>query len=100
MNPVKVTTSATRPTMMVASALISGVTPKRTLEKISIGRVVAPGPDKKLAITTSSKEKANANSQLEKRDGAIKGSVITKKTLKGLAPKSWAASSREISKSW
>ncbi len=32
-------------------ALISGFTPMRTLEKTSIGKVVAPGPETKLAIT-------------------------------------------------
>lgn len=49
--------------MMDARALISGFTPIRTLEKTSIGSVVAPGPDTKLAITRSSSESVNASSQ-------------------------------------
>ena len=87
------------PTMILARALISGLTPKRILEKINIGRVVAPGPDKKLAITRSSRDKAKDKSQLETRAGAIRGRVIIIKTLKGFAPRSKAASSNETSKS-
>ncbi len=49
----------------VASALISGLTPMRTLAKTSIGKVVAPGPATKLAITRSSSDSVNASSQPE-----------------------------------
>ena len=35
---------ATSSTMMVASAFTSGLTPSRTLEKMTIGRVLEPGP--------------------------------------------------------
>src|SRR5210317_1184500 len=55
----------------VASALISGETPSFTFEKISIGRVVAPGPETKLAITTSSSDRVKASSQPEISAGVI-----------------------------
>ena len=42
--------SATRVTSTVARALISGLTPRRTLEYTTIGSVEAPGPETKLAI--------------------------------------------------
>ena len=51
--------------MSVARALISGLTPMRTLEKTSIGKVVAPGPETKLAITRSSSDSVKASSQPE-----------------------------------
>ena len=82
-----------------AKAFNSGVTPNLTLEKTKIGRVVAPGPAMKLAITTSSREIAKASSQPAIIDGKIMGRVILKKTVEGLAPRSMAASSREISNS-
>ena len=49
----------------VASALMSGDTPSFTFEKISIGKVVLPGPETKLAITRSSSESVNASNQPE-----------------------------------
>ena len=39
---------------MAASALISGATPNLTFEKITIGNVLAPGPETKLEMTRSS----------------------------------------------
>ena len=39
------TATVTIPTMMVASAFTSGETPRRTFEKTTIGRVLAPGPE-------------------------------------------------------
>ena len=80
---------------IVANALMSGETPKRTLEKISIGSVVAPGPETKLAITRSSNDKVNDKSQPETIAGKIIGKVISHNTLSGLAPKSMAASSSD-----
>ena len=65
---------------MVASALISGVTPSLTFEKITIGKVELPGPLTKLAITRSSKLRVKASSQAATTAGAIIGSVIEKKT--------------------
>ena len=46
-----------------ASALMSGVTPSFTFEKMYIGSVLAPGPDTKLAMTRSSSDSVNASSQ-------------------------------------
>ena len=64
---------------MVASALISGVTPRRTLEKTTIGRVELPGPLTKLAMTRSSKLSVKARSHAAITAGAITGRVIEKK---------------------
>ncbi len=89
----------TIPTIIVAKAFNSGVTPVRTLENTKIGKVVAPGPAKKLAITTSSSDKAKDNSQPANKEGEIIGKVILKNTVEGLAPRSIAASSSDMSKS-
>src|SRR5690606_7392171 len=62
----------------VARALISGDTPIRTDENTTIGKVVAPGPDTKLAITKSSSDKVNASNHPDTSAGAITGNVITK----------------------
>lgn len=83
----------------LASALISGFTPMRTLENTSIGNVVAPGPETKLAITRSSSDRVNASIQPEISAGAIIGKVMTKNTFSGGAPRSIAASSIERSTS-
>src|SRR5690554_1131408 len=85
--------------MMVANALISGDTPIRTDENTTIGKVVAPGPDTKLAITRSSSDKVNASNQPDTNAGAITGSVITKKVFSGVQPRSMAASSMDKSTS-
>ncbi|KZP90794.1 spermidine/putrescine ABC transporter permease [Enterobacter chengduensis] len=61
--PLKVFFIITLP--MIMPAVISGLTPMRTLEKTSIGSVVAPGPETKLAITRSSSDSVNASSQPE-----------------------------------
>ena len=74
--------------MTVASALISGVTPSRTLEKISIGSVVDPGPETKLAMTTSSSDSVKDSSQPEIMAGAIVGTVTSKNTRSGRPPRS------------
>ena len=76
---------------------MSGLTPSRTLEKITIGSVLEPGPATKLVITRSSSDSVNASSQPEISAGAMIGSVITKNTLAGRAPRSIAASSSESS---
>ena len=86
-------------TITVAKAFNSGVTPVLTLEKTNIGKVVAPGPAKKLAMTTSSNESAKASNHPAISDVAINGKVILKNTVEGLAPKSIAASSIDLSKS-
>src|SRR5690606_33505053 len=76
----------------LATALISGFTPRRTAENTSIGRVVAPGPATKLASTRSSSDRAKDIMAPAARDGAIIGMVIRKNTFNGLAPRSMAAS--------
>lgn len=80
---------------IVANAFISGETPSRTLENINIGRVVAPGPETKLAMTRSSKDRVNDKSHPEIIAGNIIGRVMSHKTRSGLAPKSIAASSND-----
>ncbi len=60
----------------VAKALILGETPIRTEENTTIGKVVAPGPDVKLAMTKSSSERLNDNSQPAIREGEIIGTVM------------------------
>src|SRR5690606_28273949 len=76
----------------LAMALISGLTPKRTAENTSIGKVVAPGPETKLASTKSSSDRAKDIMAPAASDGAIIGMVIRKNTFHGLAPRSMAAS--------
>jgi len=71
----------------------------RTREKTSIGSVVAPGPETKLAMTRSSKESVNASSQPDITAGMIIGRVMIKNTFSGVAPRSIAASSMERSSS-
>ena len=69
----------------------------RTAEKISIGKVVEPGPETKLASTKSSNDSAKDIIAPAAREGAIIGTVIRKNTFQGLAPRSIAASSIERS---
>jgi hypothetical protein len=57
-----------------------------------MGRVVEPGPDVKLAITRSSRDRVNDNSHPEMTAGRMIGSVINIKVLNGVQPKSSAAS--------
>ena len=48
---------------MLDKAFTSGLKPNRTLEKTTIGSVLAPGPVVKLATTKSSKDIVKANNQ-------------------------------------
>ena len=57
-----------------------------------IGKVGVDGPLVKKAITNSSKERVNANSAPAKIAGASDGSVILKKVMARVAPKSKEAS--------
>src|ERR1700678_3060767 len=84
--------------VMVASTLISGLTPRRTLENTTIGSVLLPGPEVKLEITRASHDRVNASSHPDRMAGNMIGSVMTKNTLSGRAPKSMAASSSAVSK--
>ena len=60
----------------VASALIFGDTPIRTEENTTIGSVLAPGPETKLAITKSSNDSVKASSQPAARAGAMTSSSV------------------------
>ncbi|CAH0220524.1 hypothetical protein SRABI112_02362 [Pseudomonas mediterranea] len=92
-------TSDTASRIRLATALISGFTPRRTAENTSIGKVVDPGPDTKLANTRSSRDNANDIMPPAASDGAIIGMVIRMKTFHGRAPRSMAASSMDRSSS-
>ena len=87
----------TRQIIKLASAFTSGLTPSFTLEKITIGRVLAPGPDTKLEITRSSSDSVKLNSQLEASAGAMMGKVVSTNARTGPEPRSIAASSSERS---
>src|SRR5256885_824600 len=84
---------ATISTMIVARALTSGVTPKRTLEKMTIGNVLEPGPATNCVMTRSSQDRVNASSHPEAIAGRMSGKVMRKNTRNGRAPRSMAASS-------
>src|SRR6202521_1732559 len=84
---------ATSSTMIVASALTSGVTPKRTLEKMTIGNVLAPGPATNCVMTRSSQDSVKASSHPEAIAGRMSGSVMRKNAPAGRAPRPIAASS-------
>src|ERR1700730_18672702 len=76
---------------------MSGLTPSFTLEKMTMGRVLAPGPDTKLDITKSSSESVKLSSQLEANAGAMPGRVVSMKARTGPDPRSMAASSSDRS---
>ena len=61
----------TVPIIRVAKAFTSGVTPSFILEKMTIGKVLAPAPEVKLAITKSSKDSVKAKSQPDNIEGVI-----------------------------
>src|SRR5215472_6388308 len=63
-----------------------------------MGRVVADGPDTKLATTRSSSDNVKASSQPETSAGLIPGRVTRHNTPNGRAPRSSAASSSARSK--
>jgi hypothetical protein len=84
--------------MSVARAFTSGLTPRRTFEKMTIGRVLDPGPATNCEITTSSHDRVKDNSQPDTSAGEISGSVIRRNTCAGRAPRSSAASSSDSSK--
>ena len=62
---------------MVDKAFTSGLKPNRTLEKTTMGSVLAPGPVVKLATTKSSNDIVKANNQ----PAIIDGNMIGKVTL-------------------
>ena len=68
-----------------------------TLEKMSMGKVVEPGPAVKLEITRSSSDRVKDNSQPATMAGAMMGRVMSKMTRNGVEPRSMAASSTSAS---
>ena len=76
---------------------MSGLTPSFTFEKITMGRVLAPGPDTKLEITRSSSDRVKLSSQLDANAGTMLGRVVSMNARTGPDPRSWAASSKERS---
>ena len=60
--------------------------------------MVASAPAKKCAITTSSREIVNPINSATKIPGMMRGRVILLKVVNSLAPRSQAASSRDLSK--
>ena len=62
------------------------------------GKVVAPGPEVKLAITKSSRDRVKASIQPAMTAGQTTGNVTKRKVRAGVAPRSIAASSKERSK--
>src|SRR3981081_1233458 len=95
--PASKTHAPTKQMTKLASALTSGLTPSFTFEKITMGSVLAPGPDTKLDITRSSSDRVKLSSQLEANAGAIPGRVVSMNARTGPEPRSMAASSRERS---
>ena len=74
--------------MTVARALISGVTPRLTCEKISMGSVLAPAPARKKAMTNSSSERAMASRDPPTTLCHSPGSVTFLNTIQREAPRS------------
>src|ERR1700679_3265699 len=95
--PATITQAPTRQIIRLASALTSGLTPSFTFEKITMGSVLAPGPDTKLDITKSSSDSVKLSSQLEVNAGTRLGRVVSMKARTGPEPRSMAASSKERS---
>ena len=60
---------------MLDKAFTSGLKPNRTLEKTTMGIVLAPGPVVKLATTKSSNDIVKANNQPAIIDGNMIGRV-------------------------
>src|ERR1700681_2701889 len=88
---VKIDASVTI-SITVATALITGETPKRSMEKILSGSVVEVAPETKNVSTKSSKEKVKASSPPARMAGYNKGIVIRQRVRIGVAPRSWAPS--------
>ena len=79
--------------MIVARALISGVTPVFSFVYIFTGRVFTLGPVTNKLMITSSKDMAKARSIPDNTAGNIMGNVMSQNSRNGPAPKSLAASS-------
>lgn len=84
-------------TMKLERAIAMG-NPSQRLSRphTNIGTVASP-PTRKLAIMTSSREMTNAKNIETKIPGLMRGKVIFLKVVNPVAPKSWAASSKDRS---
>src|ERR1700723_101855 len=95
--PATSTQAPTRQMTKLASALTSGLTPSVTFEKITMGSVLAAGPDTKLDITKSSSDSVKLSSQLDVNTGTMLGRVVSMNARTGPEPRSMAASSSQRS---
>ena len=77
------TKALTAAIVTAATALTSGFNPSRAREKITMGNVVEPGPDKNIDNTTSSSDKVNVSNHADNKDCVISGSVIKPNTCSG-----------------
>ena len=83
---------------IAATALITGVTPKRIIAYTLIGKVIDVGPELKNAITNSSIDNVKATRAPAITPGRIAGNVTSRNVVTGWAPRSAAASSMRRSK--
>ena len=80
------------PSIIVATALVSGVTPRRTWPKMNSGSVDDPGPDMNVVMTKSSKLNVNDSRNPATIAGSSCGNVIWRKVRQGVANRSALAS--------
>ncbi len=84
-------------TMKLERAITMGNPLKRLSLPYTKDGTVGSLPTKKLAIATSSKEMINVKNIDTKIPGLMRGKVIFLKVVNPVAPKSWAASSKDRS---
>ena len=71
--------------------------PRRMRESSTKGKVLVSGPDRNADMITSSSDMVNDNIHPASSDGRMSGSVMSKYTRSGVAPRSRAASVRDAS---
>jgi len=84
----------------VEIALITGEMPNLTIENICNGNVVELGPATKNVMTKSSIERVNAMKNAATIPGSAIGIITFQSAIDLVAPKSYAASIIDLSKSW
>ena len=84
--------SSVSPSIIVATALVSRVTPRRTWPKMNSGSVDDPGPDVNVVITKSSKLNVNDSRNPATIAGSSCGNVIWRNVRHGVANRSALAS--------
>src|SRR5262249_61647390 len=85
------------PTSSVEMAVSDGSSSNLTASQMRFGRVVAPGPPRNSAKTTSSNEVKNANAPAEISAGRTEGNDTDQNARKNEAPHARAASSMPAS---